>query len=253
MTHRASSVWQAGFERLTTKTPRHQGFTAQPAGRNQISRHEANAGQFAREPQKIGSVRDICVHLCSSAANLASPPAWMGCGRMRSRSCNVQPRIVLPQMNADARRYFRAVGSFGGTSRTSGKSVRATARLVVRARGRMNESMARRPAPPASWCAQAHHSRLCSVQRGNRGWRPFARHDDVRLAVAPDEALICPRTLGCAEQNRGVLAFVSWCLCGESITGPGETVPPALAHDRAAGRNTQHARSKLATGERHGL
>jgi len=45
---------------------------------------------------------------------------------------------------------------------------------TVRACGRINASMARGPVPPASWCAQAHHPRLCSVQQRNRGLRAFA-------------------------------------------------------------------------------
>ncbi|HUB49561.1 MAG TPA: hypothetical protein VMB73_31700 [Acetobacteraceae bacterium] len=39
--------------------------------------------------------------------------------------------MVLPQMNADARGYFGAVGSFEATSRIDGKSLPATTIQIV--------------------------------------------------------------------------------------------------------------------------
>ena len=77
-----------------------------------------------RGPQKIGSVRDISVHLYSSAANLSLPRAPISRRRIRNRPCRVQPKMVLPQI-------FQCCRRLRGTSRISVKSLRATTLPIV--------------------------------------------------------------------------------------------------------------------------
>jgi len=85
-------------------------------GRNQI----VSGWQIQRdrrsqqEQQRIGSVCDISVHQRSSAASFASPQAPTPFKSTPSSLYRMQHKIILPQMNADARKWFDTLASFVG-------------------------------------------------------------------------------------------------------------------------------------------
>jgi len=65
-----------------------------------------------KQPQWIGSARDICVLLRASAANFSSLRDPIVFGITPSRTCRGQQKEVLPQIHTDARRCSDAVGGF---------------------------------------------------------------------------------------------------------------------------------------------
>ena len=105
----------------------------------------------------------------SSAANLASPRAPIACGSIRSRSCSVQPKIVLPQMNPGSgpgQAQMHAdisvrLAASGATSRISGKSLRATTMVVSSTAQPMAASKLPGRSPctdrAAGWICKFHH------------------------------------------------------------------------------------------------